>query len=182
MSSLNWPFSSPSEDEFGPPRVPSGYRSQTPPSRQRDEYDDDRYSTPVDDNRYASSRTQQRGQYGNDEYELRQSNGASNTAAGDIHTMPGYLAEVCRFELNAFGWKRCIYLVQFAISRLMPSISLSALWTKTFQPSMIFIARLWWMRLKPVEHLQNLTPWSTRPTKWTWTSRIELRVGFFWAI
>jgi hypothetical protein len=72
--------------------------------------------------------------------------------------------------------------VQFAISRLMPSISLSALWTKTFQPSMIFIARLWWMRLKPVEHLQNLTPWSTRPTKWTWTSRIELRVGFFWAI
>jgi len=77
------------EDEFGPPRVPSGYRSQTPQSRYQDEYDD---------NQYAPSRTQQRGQYGNDEYELSQTNGASNTAAGDIKTMPGYLAEVDAIE------------------------------------------------------------------------------------
>lgn len=89
----------PSEDEFGPPRVPSGYRSQTPPSRYRDEYDDDHYNAPAPDNRYAPARSQQRGQYGNEQYELSQTNGASKAAAGDINTMPGYLAEVhCCFS------------------------------------------------------------------------------------
>ncbi|KAH8554868.1 t-SNARE [Umbelopsis sp. PMI_123] len=86
------------EDEFGPPRVPTGYRSQSPRGY-RDNYDDDRYNSPAPDNRYAPSRTQQqRGGY-NDEYELRQTNGgASNTAAGDIYSMPGYLAEVDDIE------------------------------------------------------------------------------------
>lgn len=86
------------EDEFGPPRVPSGYRSQTPPSRYRDEYDDDHYNAPAPDNRYAPARSQQRGQYGNEQYELSQTNGASKAAAGDINTMPGYLAEVDAIE------------------------------------------------------------------------------------
>ncbi|KAI9284285.1 t-SNARE [Umbelopsis sp. AD052] len=84
------------DDEFGPPRVPSGYRSQSPRGYQ-DNYDDDSYNSPAD-NRYTSSRApqnQQRGGRYNDEYELSQTNGgASNTAAGDIYTMPGYLAEV----------------------------------------------------------------------------------------
>ena len=95
---LNSPFCPTfSEDEFGPPRVPSGYRSQSPRGY-RDNYDDDNYNSPAADNRYAPSRTpqqQQRGRYNDDEYELSQTNGgASNTAAGDIRTMPGYLAEV----------------------------------------------------------------------------------------
>lgn len=92
--SLNWPYFFCSDDEFGPPRVPSGYRSQSPQhSYRNDDYAEDRYSS---DNRYAPSRSrqQQQQQRGYDEYELKQTNGASDQAAGDINTMPGYLSEV----------------------------------------------------------------------------------------
>ncbi|KAG2174821.1 hypothetical protein INT43_005883 [Umbelopsis isabellina] len=83
------------DDEFGPPRVPSGYRSQSPShSYRNDDYAEDRYSS---DNRYAPSRSRQQ-QRGYDEYELKQTNGASDQAAGDINTMPGYLAEVDAIE------------------------------------------------------------------------------------
>jgi hypothetical protein len=87
--------------------VPSGYRSQSPRGYQ-DSYDDDSYNSPAADNRYAPSRTpqhQQRGRY-NDEYELNQTNGGvSNIAAGDIYTMPGYLAEVRSGSIRTYVYR-----------------------------------------------------------------------------